>query len=394
MTRLADRLQDIQPFHVMDILARARKLETQGHSIIHMEIGEPDFPTPSKIVQAGIKAIEFGGTHYTPALGLPALRELISRQYPPDYRPDANQVVITPGASGALQLVFGALINPGDEVLLADPGYPCNRHFVRLFEGSAVPIPVGPENGFQLSAELIRQHWSEKTVAVLVASPSNPTGTVVADRDLEAITRTVEELGGVLIVDEIYHGLTYDSKKTGDSQRNGFRSALRYSPNTFIINSFSKYFGMTGWRVGWLVAPIDAIDAVDRLAQNIFIAAATPSQYAALAAFDDEVIDELNRRRDIFCQRRDYLLPALRELGFDIPVTPQGAFYLYADCSRFSNDSHKFALNLLEKTGVAITPGLDFGHYQPERYVRFSYATDIENLKIAVERLQEFLAGT
>lgn len=394
MTRHADRLQDIQPFHVMDILARARKLEAQGRSIIHMEIGEPDFPTPVKIMQAGIKAIESGETHYTPALGLPALRELISQQYSPDYRPEANQVAITPGASGALQLAFGALINPGDEVLLADPGYPCNRHFVRLLEGRAAPIPVGPGNGFQLSADLIRQHWTEKTVAVLLASPSNPTGTAVADRDLEAITRTVEELGGVLIVDEIYHGLTYDNQKTGDSQRNGLSSALRYSSNTFVINSFSKYYGMTGWRVGWLVAPIDTIDAVDRLAQNIFIAAATPSQYAALAAFDDDVIDELNRRRDIFCQRRDYLLPALRELGFDIPVTPQGAFYLYADCSRFSNDSQKFALELLEKTGVAITPGLDFGNNQPESYVRFSYATDIDNLKIAVERLREFLAGT
>ncbi len=386
MTRLADRLKDIQPFHVMDILARARKLEAQGHSIIHMEIGEPDFPTPAKIVQAGIKAIESGDTHYTPALGLPALRELVSQQYPPDYRPEANQVAITPGASGALQLAFSALINPGDEVLLADPGYPCNRHFVRLLEGRAAPIPVGPENDFQLSADLIRRHWTEKTVAVLVASPSNPTGTVVADGEMEAITRTVEELGGVLIVDEIYHGLTYDS------QQNSLSSALRYSPNTFIINSFSKYYGMTGWRVGWLVAPIDTIGAVDRLAQNIFIAAATPSQYAALAAFDDDVIDELNRRRDIFCQRRNYLLPALRELGFDIPVTPQGAFYLYADCSRFSSDSQKFALELLEKTGVAITPGLDFGHHQPERYVRFSYATDIENLKIAVERMRAFLA--
>jgi len=386
VTHFADRLQDIQPFHVMEILARARLLEAEGRSIIHMEIGEPDFPTPAKIVQAGIKAIESGNTHYTPALGLPALRELISQQYSPDYRPEAKQVVVTPGASGALQLVFGALINPGNEVLLADPGYPCNRHFVRMFEGRTVSIPVGPEDGFQLSADLVRQYWTENTVAVLVASPSNPTGTVVANREMEAITRTVEELGGVLIVDEIYHGLTYDNRK------NPLSSALRYSPNTFIVNSFSKYFGMTGWRVGWLVVPVDFVGAVDRLAQNIFIAATTPSQYAALVAFDDDVIDELDRRRDIFCLRRDFLLLALRELGFAVPATPQGAFYLYADCSRFADDSYKFALDLLEKTGVAITPGLDFGQHQPERYVRFSYATDIEDLKIAIDRLRTYLA--
>jgi len=385
MTRLADRLQEIQPFHVMDILARAKKLEAEGRSVIHMEIGEPDFPTPDKIIQAGIKALESGSTHYTPALGLPALREAVSQYYDAECRPDSGRVVITPGASGALQLAFGVLINPGDEVLLADPGYPCNRHFVRMLEGRAISIPVGPEQGFQLNAELIRQHWTEKTVAVLVASPSNPTGTVVADSEMEAITQTVEELGGVLIVDEIYHGLTYDS------QQNGLSSALRYSPNTFIVNSFSKYYGMTGWRVGWLVAPEDTIDAVERLAQNIFIAAATPAQHAALVAFDEDVIDELNHRRDIFCERRDFLLPALRELGFSIPVTPQGAFYLYADCTRFSDDSYKFVLEMLEKTGVAITPGLDFGHYQPERYVRFSYASDIDNLKIAIDRLRAFL---
>ena len=385
MTHLADRLQDIQPFYVMDILARARKLEAEGHAVIHMEIGEPDFPTPGKIVRAGIAALKAGETHYTPTLGLSALREAVSQQYSPDCRPESNRVVVTAGASGALQLAFGVLINPGDEVLLADPGYPCNRHFVRMFEGRAVSIPVGPKQGFQLSADLIRQHWTEKTVAVLVASPSNPTGTVVPDSEMEAITRTVEELGGVLIVDEIYQGLTYD--RQGD----GLGSALRYSPRTIIVNSLSKYYGMTGWRVGWMVVPIDILDAVERLAQNTFIATSTPAQYAAVVAFDDDVIDELDRRRDIFCQRRDYLLPALRSLGFDIPLVPQGAFYLYADCSRFSKDSYQFALEVLEKARVAITPGLDFGHNRPEHYVRFSYANDIENLKIAVERMRVLL---
>ncbi|MFV2034521.1 MAG: aminotransferase class I/II-fold pyridoxal phosphate-dependent enzyme, partial [Halocynthiibacter sp.] len=350
MTRLADRLQEIQPFHVMDILARAKKMEADGRSVIHMEIGEPDFPTPDKIVQAGIKALESGNTHYTPALGLPALREAINQHYEADHQPGSGRIVITPGASGALQLAFGALINPGDEVLLADPGYPCNRHFVRMFEGRAVSIPVGPEQGFQLSADLVRQHWTEKTVAVLVASPSNPTGTVVADSEMEAITQTVAELGGMLIVDEIYHGLTYGSRQNAPG------SALCYSPNTFIVNSFSKYYGMTGWRVGWLVAPTDTIDVVERLAQNIFIAAATPAQYAALAAFDDDVTNELNRRRDIFCERRDFLLPALRDLGFSIPIAPQGAFYLYADCSCFSDNAYKFVVEVLEKTAASAEP--------------------------------------
>ncbi len=369
----------------MDILARARKLEAQGHSVIHMEIGEPDFPTPQKIVAAGIAALENGHTGYTPALGLPALRDAICQHYAPDHRPQSNQIVVTPGASGALHLAFCALINPGDEVLLADPGYPCNRHFVRMFEGRVVSIPVGSKNGFQLSAELIRRHWTDKTVAVLVASPSNPTGTVVANSEMEAITRAVDDLGGTLIVDEIYHGLTYHHQ---DSR---IGSALAYSPATIIINSFSKYYGMTGWRVGWMVAPVSLLDAIERLAQNIFIATSTPAQYAALAAFSDEVVAELDRRRDIFCQRRDYLIPALRSLGFDIPLIPQGAFYVYADCSRFTDDSYQFVLEVLEKARVAITPGLDFGHHQPQRYVRFSYANDIENLQIAMERMRVML---
>lgn len=383
--RLADRLQDIQPFQVMDILARARKLEAEGRTIIHMEIGEPDFPTPQKISQAGIAAIESGKTHYTSALGLWELREVISKQYREECRPNPDRVVVTPGASGALQLAFGAIVNPGDEVLLADPGYPCNRHFVRLLEGNAVSIPVGPDQEFQLNAELIRKHWTEKTVVVLAASPSNPTGTVIPNAEMEAITRTVEDLGGVLIVDEIYHGLTYDAL------RDGVISALSYSDKTIIVNSFSKYYGMTGWRLGWMVVPADIVDAVERLAQNLFIAAPTLAQYAAMSAFDADVIIELDQRRDTFCERRDFLLPALRNIGFEIPVTPQGAFYLYADCSRFTDDSYKFTLDLLEQANVAITPGIDFGKNQPERYVRFAYANDIAELKIAVERIRKFL---
>ena len=383
MKPLAARLSHIQPFYVMDILAHARAMEAQGRSVIHMEIGEPDFPTVEGIVQAGIAALKAGHTHYTPALGLPELRTAIAQSYAPVASVDASRVVVTPGASGALQLIFAALINPGDQVLMADPGYPCNRHFVRLFEGEPVAIPVDAATGYQLNADLIRRHWTKRTVAVLLASPSNPTGTLVPDGEMARIVRTVAELGGVLIVDEIYHGLVYGAAAT---------TALTHSPDVFVVNSFSKYYGMTGWRLGWLVAPLAFVPAIDKLAQNIFLASNTPAQYAALSAFTPEVQRELQRRRDIFHERRDFLLPALRELGFVISAVPEGAFYLYADCSRFTSDSQTFAVNLLEHTGVAITPGLDFGRHRSESHVRFSYANTLENLRAGVKRLREFLA--
>ena len=377
MAHYADRLRDIEPFQVMDVLARARALEAEGRSVIHMEIGEPDFPTTDRIVQAGIAALTAGRTHYLPALGLDPLRAAIAASYA-SHRPDASRVVVTPGASGALTLALAALLNPGDQVLVSDPGYPCNRHFVRLFEGEPVAIPVGADTGYQLTADLIRRQWSPKTVAVIVSSPSNPTGTLVADAEMARIVDTVASLGGVLIVDEIYHGLTYEMEAV---------SALAYSSDIFVVNSFSKYYGMTGWRLGWLVVPEVYISAVEKLAQNVFIAASTPAQYAALAAFERAVKTELERRRAVFRDRRDYLLPALRDLGFEIPVTPQGAFYVYADCSRFTADSRAFALDLLERAGVAITPGCDFGHHQSSRYVRFSYATARENLEEGVRRI-------
>ncbi len=382
MTRFASRLAGIEPFRVMAILARARALEAQGRSIVHMEIGEPDFPAAPGIVAAGIAALTAGHTHYTPALGLPALRAAIAANYAPACHVDAARVVVTPGASGALQLVLAVLLNPGDQVLMADPGYPCNRHFVRLFEGEAVSIAVGPETHYQLNAELIRRHWTPKTVAVLLASPSNPTGTLVPPTELARIVATVRELGGVLIVDEIYHGLTYGVEAV---------SVLAHSNDVFVINSFSKYYGMTGWRLGWVVAPDVYVSALDKLAQNIFLAASTPAQHAALAAFTAPVRQELEKRRAIFRTRRDYLLPALRALGFDIPVTPEGAFYLYADGSRFTDDSERFARELLERAGVAITPGSDFGSHRARQHVRFSYANAQEHLEEGVRRLGKFL---
>lgn len=382
MTRFASRLDDIEPFQVMDILARARALEAQGRSIVHMEIGEPDFPAAPGIVEAGIAALKAGHTHYTSALGLPALRETIAASYPAACRPDAARIVITPGASGALLLVSAALVTPGDQVLLADPGYPCNRRFVRLFEGEAVSIPVGADTGYQLDAKLIRRHWTRKTMAVMITSPSNPTGTMVSSAEMARIVETVRELGGVLIVDEIYHGLTYGMDAV---------SALAYSKDVFVINSFSKYYGMTGWRLGWIVAPPAYVPALDKLSQNFFTAASTPAQHAALAAFTAPVVQELEKRRAIFRERRDYLLPALRELGFDIPVTPEGAFYLYADASRFTDDSERFARELLEQAGVAITPGRDFGSHRARQHVRFSYANARERLEEGVRRIADWL---
>ncbi len=382
MTHFAHRLVDIDPFHVMAILARARALEAQGRSIVHMEIGEPDFATAPGIVSAGIAALQAGQTHYTPALGLPALRAAIAANYPAHCRPDAARVVVTPGASGALLLVFAAMISPGDQVLVADPGYPCNRRFVRLFEGEAVSIPVGADTGYQLDAERIRRYWTNRTVAVMITSPSNPTGTLMPPDEMARIAQTVKDLGGTLIVDEIYHGLTYGTDAV---------SALQHDQNIFIINSFSKYYGMTGWRLGWIVAPPVYIPQLDKLAQNFFTAASTPAQHAALAAFTPDVAQELERRRGIFRERRDYLLPALRESGFRIPVTPEGAFYLYADCSDFTDDSERFANELLEQAGVAITPGIDFGSHRARQHVRFSYANTRENLEEGVRRLAEFL---
>jgi aspartate/methionine/tyrosine aminotransferase len=382
MKRIAARMGDIQPFHVMDILARARALEARGRSIMHLEIGEPDFPTAPQIVAAGIRALEAGRTQYTSALGLPALRAAIAASYPEPGRPDPGRVAVTPGASGALQLLLGVLIDPGDEVLMADPGYPCNRHFVRLFDGVPRLIPVDAASDYQLTAELVERHWTRRTRAVLLASPANPTGMLIAPAEMARIVALAEARGASVIVDEIYHGLTYDVDAA---------SALTLSDRVFVVNSFSKYYGMTGWRVGWLVAPDEYIAEIDKLAQNIFLAASTPAQHAALAAFDPEVVAELERRRQLFRQRRDYLLPALRDLGFRIPVTPQGAFYLYADSSALSDDSTALAIELLEQAGVAITPGLDFGCHRPTRHVRFSYTNTLDNLHEAVRRIARHL---
>lgn len=381
---IADRMRQIKPFYVMQLLERAKELEAQGRSIIHMEVGEPDFSTPEPIILAGHQALADGRTHYTSAMGLPELRQAIASHYKRRFALDIDpgRILVTPGASGALQLLLSVLINPGDGVLLADPGYPCNRNFVHLVGGDLQTVDVGPASDYQLSASLIARNWRSNTKAVMVASPSNPTGTMLSRQELLEISRIVEQRSGILIVDEIYQGLVYEDED---------HSALELSDKLIVINSFSKYFGMTGWRLGWLVAPQDMLGPLDRLAQNIFLSAPTLSQYAALAAFSDASIEILEQRKEIFRQRRDYLLPALEDLGFSFHTRPQGAFYLYGDCSRHTADSALFAHNLLEEMGVAVTPGLDFGTNAPERHLRFAYTTDIELLREGVNRIRRFV---
>lgn len=383
----ARRIASITPFHVMALLARARELEAQGRSIVHMEIGEPDFSTPQPIIDAGIRALQEGRTHYTPAVGLRELREAIAN----DYRKhdgmdiDPRRIIVTPGASGALQLLLALLVDPGSEVLMTDPGYPCNSNFVRLFDARPVRVPVGAVQHYQLDIDSIETHWHDNTCCALIASPSNPTGTVIAPDRLQALHAAVRERGGSLIVDEIYQGLTYGERP---------RSALALGDDLFVINSFSKYQGMTGWRLGWLVAPEVHIDALDALAQNLFLAAPTLAQYAALAAYGEEAQAIIESRRQVFRERRDYLLPALTGLGFDIPVQPDGAFYLYANCKRLTNDSYTFVHDLLEQAGVAVTPGIDFGEWQAKQHVRFAYTTDMDNLKLGVERIARHLENS
>ena len=374
----------IQPFHVMDLLARARKLEAAGRSIVHMEIGEPDFVTPEPIIRAGQQALAEGRTHYTPATGLTELKQALAQHYQHRFNAaiDPERIIITPGASGALQLIMSILVNPEDSVLMADPGYPCNRHFVELAGGEPIGIPVDAATDYQLTADLVDTHWRDNTRVVLIASPANPTGTVISKTELHALHQLVSERGGVLIIDEIYQGLVYEQQPT---------TALNISDHLFVVNSFSKYFGMTGWRLGWLVAPESAIDALDRLAQNLFLAAPTLSQYAALSAFSAETTQILEQRRQQFQQRRDYLLPALQQIGFSLPVKPQGAFYLYANCEAITDSSSRFANKLLDQAGVAITPGLDFGHHKPEQHLRFAYTTGMEQLSEGVERLRHFI---
>jgi aspartate/methionine/tyrosine aminotransferase len=380
MTRIARRMADIQPFHVMEILKRAHELAAAGRDIIHLEVGEPDFPSPAPIVEAAQRFLAGGHVHYTPALGLTALREAIARFYRDRFGADVSpeRIIVTPGASGALMLALAVLTNPGDEWLQPDPGYPSNRHLVRSFEGIAKALPVDASSRFQPTPAHVDAAWSPRTRGLMVASPANPTGTLLSLDEIVALQQAVSSRGGVLIVDEIYQGLNYGIEAS---------TALSRLDDVFVVNSFSKYFGMTGWRLGWMVAPQAYVREIEKLAQHFFISPSTPAQHAALAAFEPGTLEILEARRHAFAERRNALLPALRELGFRFATEPQGAFYLYADISGLADSSESLARRLIEEAGVATTPGLDFGDNAPERHLRIAYTTDESRLVEAAERI-------
>ena len=392
--QIADRAQRIEPFYVMEVAkaasALAREVADSSRPMVFLNIGEPDFTAPPLVQEAADRAVRNGATQYTPALGLDALRERISGWYAQRFGVDvpARRIVVTAGASAALQLACLALINAGDEVLMPDPSYPCNRHFVSAAEGRAVLIPTTAQERFQLSADKVRAAWGARTRGVLLASPSNPTGTSIHPDELRRIHGVVQEHGGITLVDEIYLGLSY-KEEFG-------HTALALDDNIISINSFSKYFNMTGWRLGWMVVPDVLVPVIERLAQNLFICASTISQHAALACFEAESIKEYERRRAEFKARRDYFIPALNSMGLSVPVMPDGAFYAWADCSQICSKlgisgSWDFAFEVMRQAHVAITPGRDFGVDQTANFVRFSTASSMAQLHESVARLRAML---
>lgn len=392
--KTSTRAARIEPFYVMEIAKAAQALAAEvadsSSPMVFLNIGEPDFTAPPLVQEAAAKAVRDGATQYTQALGIAPLRERISDWYAQRFgvHVPARRIAITAGASAALQLACLALIDAGDEVLMPDPSYPCNRHFVSAAEGTAVLIPTTAQERFQLSADKVRAAWTERTRGVLLASPSNPTGTSIAPEELRRIHGVVQERGGITLIDEIYLGLSYEEQFG--------HTALAIDDNIISINSFSKYFNMTGWRLGWMVVPEALVPVVERLAQNLFICPSTIAQHAALACFEAESLAEYERRRAEFKARRDYFIPALQSLGLQVPVMPDGAFYAWADCSAACerlgvNGSWDLAYALMRQAHLAVTPGRDFGTHDPQRYVRFSTANSMAQLQEAVARLQTIL---
>lgn len=391
--KLARRLDHIEPFYVMECAKAAQRIADSpacdpaqgGEPMIFLNIGEPDFVAPPLVVAAANACLAAGRTQYTPATGLPALRAALSRWYAERFGLDIapSRIVVTAGASAALQLACLALFEAGDEVLMPDPSYPCNRHFVATADARAVLLPCGPEQRYQLSAAAVEQAWGAHTRGVLLASPSNPTGTSIAFDEMGRIAATVRARGGVTLVDEIYLGLSYDDAFG--------HSALAHGEHVISVNSFSKYFCMTGWRLGWLVLPEALVAPVEKLAQNLFICPSSVAQHAALACFEPASIAEYERRRAAFKARRDVVVPALDKIGLTVPVMPDGAFYAWADCSRFATSSWDFAFELMERAHVALTPGRDFGHAGAEHMLRLSYASGLAHLETALQRLARVL---
>ena len=394
--RIAQRAQRIEPFHVMEVAKAAADMARQQASdapaMLYLNIGEPDFTAPPSVVEAAQKALHDGRTQYLPALGLHALRERLSGWYAQRFGVEvpARRIVITAGASAALQLACLALIEAGDEVLMPDPSYPCNRQFVSAAEGRAVLLPCGASQRYQLGMEQVRQHWTPATRGVMLASPSNPTGTSIAPDEMARIHDWVSQRGGVTLVDEIYLGLSFDATYG--------QTALAIDDQVISINSFSKYFNMTGWRLGWLVVPDALVPVIERLAQNLFICASAIAQHAALACFEADSLALYEQRRAEFKARRDFFVPALQECGLSVPVMPDGAFYAWADCTALCQrlgvpGSWALAFELMRRVGVAATPGRDFGSHQTEQHIRFSTANSMTQLRDAAGRLRRLWEG-
>ncbi len=392
--KISGRAQRIEPFYVMEVAKAAaalgQKVAHTDSPMVFLNIGEPDFTAPPLVQEAANRAVSRGLTQYTPALGLMALRERISHWYLQRFNTvvPASRIVITAGASAALQLACLALIESGDEILMPDPSYPCNRHFVSAADGQAVLIPTTAEERFQLTAAKVEAAWDAKTRGVLLASPSNPTGTSIHPDELKRIHNVVRHKGGITMVDEIYLGLSFDAQFG--------QTALAIDEHLISINSFSKYFSMTGWRLGWMVVPESVVPAIERLAQNLFICPSTIAQHAALACFEDASIAEYERRRAEFKARRDYFIPALNALGLTVPVMPDGAFYAWADCTQACQklkvkDSWDLAFEIMNRAHVAVTPGRDFGTANAHQFIRFSTASSMAQLTEAIARLKVLL---
>ncbi len=373
------RADRIPPFLVMEVLERAEELERAGHDIIHLEIGEPDFDTPKKISEAGIEAINRGDTHYTHSIGVKPLRDAVSNHYKDKYNVDVSpdQVIVTMGTSPALLMTLCSIINPDDEVILSDPTYACYPNFITYIDGKPIFVPVSEEDGFIFHPEEIEKRIGKKTKAIMINSPSNPTGCILSKDIIEGIAK----LGPCVISDEIYHGLVYGEKE---------HSILEFTDNAFVLNGFSKYYAMTGWRLGYIIAPKIFVRPIQKSQQNLFISPNSISQWAGVAALNEKH-PEIAESVKIYDDRRKFLIGRLREIGFRIPHEPKGAFYVLADAKKFSNDSYKLAFDILENAHVAVTPGIDFGS-NAEGFIRFSYANSLENIRKACDRLESFLA--
>jgi len=384
LPKLAQRTHQATPFYVVEVAKKAAYLQSQGQDIISLGIGEPDFTAAPQVVEAMHKAAKQGLSGYSPSAGLPALREAIAKFYGTHFNApiDPRRVIVTNGGSGALMLAALTLVDPGAEVLMPDPCYPANANFILAAGGVTKLIATSAANRFQLCAADIETHWNERTRGILVASPSNPTGTSIAPEALAALLAAVKARNGFVIMDEIYLGLSYNSDR---------QSALVHDDQIIVLNSFSKYFHMTGWRLGWLIVPDHLVEPLEKLASSLAICAPTLSQYGALACFEAETIMLYEQRRHAFQMRRDFLVPALESIGFTVPAHPDGAFYVYADVTHHSRDSRILAEQLLDHAGVAIVPGIDFGPAHAKHMARMSYTTGLDQLAQAVDRMDKAL---